>query len=131
MKIVFDTNVLISAAITQSGLASHLMLRVFHKHTVILSDYILAEFQTKLIHKIAVPPSVVDRALHYLKIRAKIFNPESLKGIEFKDPKDRPILALVKAVSADYLITGDKALIELRKFEGTFILSPREAMERI
>ena len=40
-----------------------------------------------------------------------------------RDPKDNFLLSLSKDSHSDYLITGDKALLELLEFEGTKILS--------
>lgn len=129
MKIVFDTNVLISSVITKNGLASTLLMRVFPKHRVILSDYILHELEEKLTRKIELPQPIVISSINYFKNRCQIYNPQHIKEIKFKDVKDRPILALAKEVQAHYLITGDKDLIELKKFEETFILSIRAAVE--
>jgi putative PIN family toxin of toxin-antitoxin system len=43
-----------------------------------------------------------------------------------RDPKDNMFLELAKAVSADYLISGDKDLLEIKEFENTKILRPSE-----
>ncbi|MCZ2460859.1 MAG: putative toxin-antitoxin system toxin component, PIN family [Chitinophagales bacterium] len=38
-----------------------------------------------------------------------------------RDPKDNFLLALAKDTKADYLITGDKDLLELKQFDRTII----------
>ena len=40
-----------------------------------------------------------------------------------RDPKDNFLLALAKDSSADYLVTGDKDLLEIGNFEGTQIIT--------
>ncbi len=40
-----------------------------------------------------------------------------------RDPKDNFLLSLAKDGNADYLITGDKDLLELQHFEGTSIVT--------
>ena len=47
-----------------------------------------------------------------------------------RDPKDNFLLSLSKDSQADYLITGDKALLELREFGGTRILSMSDYFRR-
>jgi len=48
-----------------------------------------------------------------------------------RDSKDNFLLALAKDGEADYLITGDKDLLELQKFEGTKIISVRQLMNEV
>jgi putative PIN family toxin of toxin-antitoxin system len=40
-----------------------------------------------------------------------------------RDPKDNFLLALAKDSNADYLVTGDKDLLEIESFEGTQIIT--------
>ena len=47
-----------------------------------------------------------------------------------RDPKDNFLLSLSKDSHADYLITGDNALLELLEFEGTRILSIAEYLKK-
>lgn len=43
-------------------------------------------------------------------------------------PKDDPILATALNANADYLVTGDKALLDLGTFEGTVSLRPPSSL---
>ena len=43
-----------------------------------------------------------------------------------RDKEDDSVLACALACKADYLITGDRDLLEIKKFHKTKILSPRE-----
>lgn len=54
---------------------------------------------------------------------------ESSVSIPLKDKKDIPILSLAHACGANYLITGDKELLKIKKYGICAIISPREAME--
>ena len=131
MKIVFDTNVLISGFLTTSGPAQHVLNRALKGHEVILSDYILEEFQNKLTRKLGFPGELIEQAVHFLKLRATIVAvPRGIK-IEFSDRKDVPILTLIQIAKPHYFVTGDKRLLSLKKLGPTLFLSPREAMEMI
>src|SRR5581483_2791778 len=45
------------------------------------------------------------------------------------DPEDDYVLATGRIAKADYLVTGDKGLLDLSQHEGTRIISPRDFME--
>jgi putative PIN family toxin of toxin-antitoxin system len=47
-----------------------------------------------------------------------------------RDPKDNFLLALAKDANADYLITGDKDLLDLKTFEQTIICTLTEFIEK-
>lgn len=48
-----------------------------------------------------------------------------------RDPKDNQILDLCASGNADYLVTGDKDLLILRKFENTSILNPKQFLKML
>jgi putative PIN family toxin of toxin-antitoxin system len=43
-----------------------------------------------------------------------------------RDQEDDPVLACALACKADYLVTGDRDLLEIKKFHKIKIVSPRE-----
>lgn len=130
MRITIDTNVLISAFITTQGIASRILLRSLEEYEVCLSPYILREFKEKLVNKLRYPPSLVDAFLRFLESRARIvLEGASASDPHFSDPKDFPILHLLEVSGAHYFVTGDKKLLELKRYKQTLILSLREALE--
>lgn len=48
-----------------------------------------------------------------------------------RDPKDNQFLELCLAASVDYLVTGDKDLLSLKKFKSTLILTPKQFIGKI
>lgn len=48
-----------------------------------------------------------------------------------RDKKDNQVLDLCVVGKADYLVTGDKDLLVLKKFKKTKIVSPREFIESV
>ncbi len=129
MKIVFDTNVLISGFLTVTGASQYVVSLAFKRHDVVLSEYVLDEMKRKLVEKLAIPHSKAARAVQFLKQKAVILKVPSNPKIHCRDKKDIPILSLAEASRAHYLVTGDKALLEMKKVGKTLILSPREALE--
>jgi len=131
MRVVFDTNVLISAYLSVSGTSQIALGGVLKKHASILSDYILMEFRKTLVKKINVSELIADSVISGMKQDMLVLENVSDKGIQFSDKKDIPILALTRAASANVLITGDKHLLALKRFFKAVILTPREALEII
>lgn len=130
MRIVFDTNVLISAFITTQGIAARLLRRGMEDHEVVLSGYILNEFKGRLTQKLRYPHALADQFVRFLEIRAVLRDiPQKTGGIDFPDLKDIPILHFLEATGAHYFVTGDKRLLALKKHKHTLILSLREALE--
>lgn len=131
MKIVFDSNVLISGFLTATGPAQHVLSRSLKSHEVILSEYLLHEYEEKLIKKLRFAPDLVKDSVSFLKRRTLLINSAAAAPAAFNDKKDLPILGLLQASRAHYFITGDKRLLAMKKFGSTLFLSPREAMEII
>ena len=129
MKVVFDTNILLSAFLTRAGVAQQLFVRAVAAHQVILSEYILQEACEKLSGKLKVPESLVAVFIRYLRSRAVVVDLKVKSSVDFSDKKDVPILHLMEITGAHYFVTGDKKLLELKKHKQTLILSLREALE--
>jgi len=130
MKVVFDANVLLSAFLTQVGVAQQVFLRTVAAHQVLSSEYILHEVGKTLSGKLKVPAPEVANFMSYARSRMTIIDlAGSSTHIHFEDPKDIPILYLLEVSGAHYFVTGDKKLLELKKHKQTLILSLREALE--
>ena len=129
MKIVLDTNVLISSIVATTGISQEVVSRVEENHVLILSDYILDEFKKNLIQKFDLSLSEVASIVSSLIENAVVLQVKVNPKIHFSDSKDVPILSLLEVAKAHYFITGDKELLSLKKFGLTSIITPREAME--
>ena len=132
MKVILDTNIVISAFLKNGGTADMLyQLILIEKHTLILSDTILEEFEEKILRKFNIPKNIVNQALETLKKDAVITNPGKATQINFQDKKDIPILVLIDQARPHYFITGDKKLLALKKQNITTFLSIREAIQAL
>ena len=129
MTVVFDTNVLISGFLTATGLPQHILTRAFKRHRVILSEYVIREFEEKLDRKLKIPRPLIRQAADFLRKRAVVMDVPKESKIEFSDQKDVPVLSLVETSRANYFVTGDQKLLAIKKLGSTLFLSPREAME--
>ncbi len=124
MRIVLDSNVLVAAFATHG--VCHDLFEYCLKNTAILcSDFISGEVERILIHKIKIPAKKATEIIHYLQSQSQWIVPEHVIVENLRDPNDRKIIATALSGGADYLITGDKDILILKKIKKTVIISPR------
>jgi len=128
MKVLLDTNVII-AAFAARGLSADVLELCLSDHTVITSEHILSEVREKLISKIALPASIADNILAYLREYSILAVPLPVTDVECRDKEDLPVLGAADAGHADYLITGDKDLLVLERYKNIPIVTPRQFWE--
>lgn len=125
MRVVVDTNVLIAALISR-GLCHELLEHCSLNHTLVLSDFILAEAAVKLVEKFKYSSEVAYEAVELFRSRAEIVMPADLSAPVCRDADDDNILAAALSGNCDCIITGDNDLLILKEFNGIKIFSPRE-----
>lgn len=126
MKVVFDTNILIAAFLTE-GLCSGLLIRTRkHDFDLILSDDIIREFKGVLTKKLKISSSDISEITDIIKEAAsEILHKVNSAPHICRDPNDEMIIACAVDADADYIVTGDEDLLILKKFKNIIILNPR------
>jgi len=124
VKIVLDANVVI-AAFAARGLCESILELCFHSHDLLLCEDLLDEILRNLHQKINLPGGIVEDIGKLLRENASIVSPIPLAADICRDPDDVKILGLAIAAHADCIVTGDKDLLILEKFQGIPILTPR------
>ena len=127
MIVVFDTNVLIAALITE-GICSKLLRRArTGEFTLVSCPSIMKELRRILTKKFRLADgemvSVIEpvtEAIHQI-----IEHTLKVKGV-CRDADDDDILACALAAKAEYLVTGDADLLELKRHQGIRIVTPRD-----
>lgn len=136
MRIVLDTNVLVSALIQSRG-PSALLVDAWLDATFELVTLVdqLAEFRdvldTPRIRK-RIKPAEAEELLDLIDAEAIV--PQSVPAdVDLSpDPDDNAIIATAIVGNAELIVTGDKGhLLSLREVEGIPIVTPREAVERL
>jgi uncharacterized protein len=131
IKIVVDTNLWISFCIGTK--LSFLADAIIHKKVVIcFSDALFNEIFTVL--KRPKIQNIINekkfKELHnILQYKIDFVIPKDSIN-ECRDPKDNFILALAAAARADYLVSGDLDLLDLKTFRGVKIIKADE-LEKI
>ena len=123
MRLVLDTNVLIAAFIAK-GVCHDLLEHCQRHHDLVTSDFILNEFEDKLLKKFKVPKAEADEARTLLTSHMQQVSPEPLSEPICRDPDDDWILATALAGECTCIVTGDKDLLVLEKFREIDIILP-------
>ncbi|MEA3241017.1 MAG: putative toxin-antitoxin system toxin component, PIN family [Pseudomonadota bacterium] len=128
MNIVIDSNVYIAAFATH-GVCHLLLENCIVNHEIFISEFIIREVKEKLTGKIKLPVDTVSEIIDYLRCQAILAAPlEKVSGIS-RDPDDDNIIALAITVKADYVVSGDKDLLDLKKYRSIPIVSPKNFSE--
>lgn len=133
-KVFFDTNVLVAALISE-GLCHKLLRRAARREIfAYISPYILNELKDILIDKIGVSKEDITSFIDLLLIAMEVIDPEKI-GISLdsicRDPQDDPVISGAVAAEADYLVSGDLDLLDMQKYRGIRIVSPRQLEEEL
>ena len=125
MKIILDTNVII-AAFAARGLCSSIFELCLDRHTIIISEHIVSEIQINLTKKIRMPKTKCDTVIEYLREYCSMGEIDEIESDICRDVDDLKILGLAKRTKPEFIITGDKDLLALKKFNSIKIITPRE-----
>ena len=128
MRVVFDTNIFISALIFPGSQAEKAIHRIIGEDSLILSPAILKEVLAVLARKFSRDREELAKVAVTLAGLALMVSPETRIDI-LQDEPDNRILECAVAGGADLIVTGDKAMLELREFEGIRIVSLRDYLQ--
>lgn len=133
MRIMIDTNVLLSAAVFPSPLLTSLFENVTTNHTLVLCSYVIDEihevFERKFSSKMMFLDEFLSKLSYDFIYTPTDINPETYP--EIRDKHDLPILVSALIAGVDLIITGDKDFFDIKasKDELPLVLTPREFME--
>lgn len=116
MKIMLDTNIIISAALFPKGRAAQAFFKALQPpYQPIVCDYVIDELHRKFYEKFPNRLSELEAFLFYaLSFIHCVQTPEEAVESEnqIRDSKDRPILRAALNAHADLFLTGDKDFLD-------------------
>ena len=130
MRVMLDTNVLLSALLFPSERMNRMMRCIFEDHRLVLSSFVVEELRFVVNRKFPAKLNAIDRLLTSMSYEF-VYTPQRLdEGLfEIRDPKDYPVLYTAIIEDVDILITGDKDFAEIQ-VERPEICTPVEFMRR-
>ena len=130
MRVVVDTNVLISSLISKGGSPDRLaQLWREKRFELVISEWQLEEFRRvsryKQVRK-RLKPAEAGRMVNGLRQHALVI--DELPEVDYSpDPDDNPIIAAALAGQAQYIVSGDKKdVLALEVIEGVQVVSVHE-----
>ncbi len=133
MRVVLDTNVLVSTALPGSRLQSLVDAWQHRRCRLLLSREIFDEYLRVLTYpKFRLTSADIKRILEReLLPYAEMVNVTTQVEAIVEDPADNKFLACAVDGRADVLVSGDHHLLELKAFHETAIISPRQLLDRL
>jgi|SRR3990170_2661074 len=132
LKIVADTNVLISALIKR-GKPHELILKIDGIDIRLISSSVLIAELTSVLAQERIAKYVtkrdVERYLRYVGRRITLVKVRSAFRVVRDDPKDDVVLNTAYSGGAEYIVSGDKHLIPLGEFKGIRIAAVSEMLD--
>lgn len=134
MKVVIDTNVLISGSLWNGPPARLLEAAEQRKVELVLSPALLAEFaevisRPKFAGRVAAKTITPDDLVGKLAKEVTIVSPILLPlPPELRDSNDLHVLACAVTAHADAIISGDEDLLTLQSFKGIPIINASQAL---
>ncbi len=123
MRVVFDTNVFVSALVFPGGRADAALQRILDgEDTLILSPAILDEVLTVLAGKFGRDPEELSRVAVLLSEIGEMVKPRRRLTILADDPDTR-VLECALAGKAERVFTGDTAMLLVKSFRGIAVMS--------
>jgi len=128
LRILLDTNVYISAILFKGKPRQILQELVDERVTAFTSNEILKELEDSLSKpKFKFTNDFVQIVLTEIRDITKLISTSPLKNyLDLRDRNDYHILEAAFSAKIDYLITGDKDLLSLKKISDFKIVSPQE-----
>ena len=121
MKVVLDTNVLLSGLMKPEGVPG----KIVQAWSAAQFDLILSETMLEEIGRVLAYPKIrrrlhwnqetISRYLLLLRFKTEIVDTGGITAEVPDDPQDAPVLATLIAGGASFLVTGDSDLLALQR----------------
>ena len=131
-RVVLDTNTLISALLFRGSLARLVELWQHNRFTPIFSKETFGEFKSVLAYpKFSLTAQEIriiiqEDVLPYFEVVDVV---EQLRGI-CRDSDDDKFISSAVSASAEFIVSGDRDLIDLALYESIRIISPSDFLKK-
>ena len=130
MRIMLDTNVLISMILFPSKRFQKMLEYITVQNELVLSSFVIDEVNAVAERKFPSKKADVDRYLSQLSYEM-VYTPKTMKAglFEIRDMNDYPVLYTAIIEDVDILITGDKDFLDVT-IEKPDIITPSDFIEK-
>jgi putative PIN family toxin of toxin-antitoxin system len=129
MRVVFDTNIFVSAFAIPGGMAEKAVLRIIEgRDELVISSDIIKEVLSVLSLKFGRDREALSHVAVILSDIGEWVEPKQTVKV-LKDDPDNRILECASFGKADIIVTGDKKMLRLGEFNRAKIVGLREYLE--
>lgn len=130
MRIMLDTNILISLLFFTNQRMNSMMQYIFRNHKLVLSSFVVDELKAVASRKFPNKVKAIDNLLRQISFEL-VYTPTEIEEnlFEIRDIKDYPVLYTAIIEDVDILITGDKDFSDIA-LERPEILTPSQFIEK-
>ena len=129
MRVVFDTNIFISALAIPGSLAEKAVSRIIEgRDELVISPDIIKEVLSVLSLKFGRDREALSHVAVILSELGELVEPKQTLRV-LKDEPDNRILECATFGKADIIVTGDKEMLHLKEHMGVKVASLREYLE--
>jgi putative PIN family toxin of toxin-antitoxin system len=132
IKVVLDTNILISAILFGGKPRRVLELALRREIKICVSEPILEELKGVLRRpKFDLNAEIIQTILTELISLADFVHPSQKIKVVIEDPDDNRIIECAFEARADYIVTGDSHLLNFGRFKDILIVTPDKFLEKL
>jgi putative PIN family toxin of toxin-antitoxin system len=132
LRVVLDTNILISAFIFPGGMTETAYRAALEgRITLITSPTLLAELGRVLVGKFAWDPTKAQEAVAQVARIGDVVRPTQTVAVITEDPADDRVLEAAEAGEAEAIVSGDRHLLRLAEWRGIRIEKAADLLARL
>jgi uncharacterized protein len=130
MRVVFDTNVLLSSTLWDRSVAQRLLFKLINTNSTIFSSLpIIAEYQKVLRRDFDYFEEDIIKIMEKVLSFITLIKPTQKVDIVKDDPDDNKIIECALASKSPYIITYDNHLLKFGKIMEIEIITPEQALK--
>ncbi|MFA6065470.1 MAG: putative toxin-antitoxin system toxin component, PIN family [archaeon] len=128
LKVVLDTNILISASFWFGNPRQIIDFAFGGKFLVYSSDNLIQEYKNSIIRDFAETLEGAEERANFFLAFLEIVEPKE-KVLACEDLDDNKVLEVALEVKANYIVSGDKHLLKMQEFRGMKILNAKDFLD--
>lgn len=131
IRIVIDTNVWLSGLVFGGQPGRVLQLFVEDRATVVVSEELLSELRRKISVKFPLYAPQLDSLEASLRLDAEMVGLGNYTISISRDPDDNKFIETAVAGNCQYIVSGDKDLLEIKAYQDVRIVTPAAFLQLI
>ena len=129
--VVLDTNIFISAVFWEGKPYMIVKQAINHEIIVFISNYIIEEIRKVFARDFNLEKQEIDDIINAVLYFTHLIEPKESVTVIKDDPKDDKILDCAIACNANFIVSQDNHLLNLKSFRNIKIFSPEEFLKTL